>query len=316
MNRPALPPIEVMPRDISAYARGNMGVDYVHAIDSGRPGPTVVVNGLTHGNEFCGMTAVTWLLDQGVRPLRGKLILSLSNVAAYESFDPSDPLKSRFLDRDMNRVWNDALLDSDDPAQEVRRARALRPIFAQADALLDIHSTTYAVPGMLIYQDMPKAHALAAHIHAPLHHLISKGGLHAGGLLKEYGAFSDPLRPNVALVVECGQHFARSSGAVALGTAVRFLDYFGMIEADLAMQYAPDGGAPRRYRITAVLAAQSDDFSFAAPFQGFEEVNEGDLIARDGATEIRAPYDRCAIVMPKARPEKGKEVMTLAQRLG
>lgn len=315
MNRPVLPPIEVMPKDITPYRRGNTGIDYVHHINSGKPGPLVALVGLTHGNEFCGMTAVTWLLDQGFMPLHGSLILALANVDAYHSFDAERPLVSRFIDRDMNRVWNDALLDSDEDGVELRRARALRPILSSVDALLDIHSTTYAVPDMLIYQDLPKANALASRIRAPLHHLTSRGGLHSGGLLKEYGAFSDPTRPNAALVVECGQHFAAASGEVAKGTAIRFLDAFGMVSADLAAAHLGEQGNLKRYMITDVLLAESDDFKFSQPFVGFEELAAGELIARDAGREIRAPYERCAIIMPKAEPQKGKEVMTLAQRL-
>jgi predicted deacylase len=91
MTDEPLPAIEVMPRDLSAYRRGNTGIDYVHRFESGRPGPHVMVNALTHGNEFCGMVAATHLLDAGVRPLRGTLTVSLANVAAYESFDPRGP---------------------------------------------------------------------------------------------------------------------------------------------------------------------------------------------------------------------------------
>jgi hypothetical protein len=50
---------EVLPRDLSTYKRGNIGVDYVHRFESGRPGPHVRINALTHGNEFCGITVVT-----------------------------------------------------------------------------------------------------------------------------------------------------------------------------------------------------------------------------------------------------------------
>src|SRR5690606_18073998 len=95
-----LPPIEITPKDISAYRTGNRGVDYVHTLESGRPGPHVIVNALTHGNEFCGMVAVTHLLEQGIRPLRGKLTLVFANVDAYHRFDPASPFDSRFVDRD------------------------------------------------------------------------------------------------------------------------------------------------------------------------------------------------------------------------
>ena len=47
-------PIEVRPPDITAYRASPTGVDYVHVFDSGQPGPTVMVQALTHGNEFCG----------------------------------------------------------------------------------------------------------------------------------------------------------------------------------------------------------------------------------------------------------------------
>ena len=51
------PALEVLPRDISAYRAGNTGIDYVHRFESGKPGPHVLINALTHGNEFCGMVA-------------------------------------------------------------------------------------------------------------------------------------------------------------------------------------------------------------------------------------------------------------------
>ena len=87
-TNPPLPPIEIQPRDLQPYRRGNTGIDYVHRFESGKPGPHVMVNALTHGNEFCGMVAATHLLDTGVRPKIGTLTVSFANVAAYQSFHP------------------------------------------------------------------------------------------------------------------------------------------------------------------------------------------------------------------------------------
>ena len=100
------PPVfEVLPRDLSSYRQGNVGVDYVHRFESGKPGPHVLINALTHGNEICGMVAATHLLDTGIRPLVGTLTISFANVAAYESFDPARPFESRQLVHNLNRVW-------------------------------------------------------------------------------------------------------------------------------------------------------------------------------------------------------------------
>src|SRR3546814_16724142 len=100
-----LPPIELTPKDLSSWRTGNRGVDYVHTFDSGRPGPHVIAYALTHGNEFCGMIAVTHLLEQGTRPLRGKLTLSFAKVEPYHRVDAATPLDSRFVWRTIDTVW-------------------------------------------------------------------------------------------------------------------------------------------------------------------------------------------------------------------
>ena len=139
----ALPVIEVLPRDLLAYRHGNVGIDYVHRFESGRPGPHVLVNALTHGNEWCGMHVVCRLLDAGLRPRTGRLTLSLANVAACEA-GGADGTGSRFVDRDFNRLWHDDLLTADTQSVEARRAHALRPIVATVDRLLDLPNVIVA----------------------------------------------------------------------------------------------------------------------------------------------------------------------------
>ncbi len=310
-----LPPIELVPRDLSAYRKGNRGVDYVHSFDSGLPGPHVMINALTHGNEFCGMVAVTHLLDQGIRPLRGKLTLSFANIEAYGRFDPAKPFESRFVDRDFNRIWDDALLDGADDNVELRRARELRAIFAEGDALLDIHSTSYAVPPMLIHEPLAKYDALSRHLHSPLHHVLLPGVMHPGRPLIQFGAYGQADSAALGVVVECGQHFAATSGPLAISVTMRFLSFFGMISPDLAAQYGPEAGEPKRYEVTRVVVAQSADFRFVKPWVGFEELEEGELIALDGETELRAPFPRCTVIMPTRRIQQGRDVVSLARPL-
>ena len=56
-------PIELQPPDLARWRTGNVGVDHVQRIDSGRAGPTVMLQALTHGNELCGAIALDWLLS-------------------------------------------------------------------------------------------------------------------------------------------------------------------------------------------------------------------------------------------------------------
>jgi len=128
-----VPDLEVLPRDISAYREGNTGIDYVHRFESGKPGPHVLINALTHGNEICGMVAATHLLDTGVRPVVGTLTVSFAHVEAYNAFDPAKPFDNRQIVHNLNRVWSDEWLDGPEDSPELRRARELRPVVAAAD---------------------------------------------------------------------------------------------------------------------------------------------------------------------------------------
>ena len=72
-------PIELEAPDISAYKRGNTGIDYVHQFDSGKNGPHVMISAIVHGNELCGAVALDHLFRNEVRPIKGKLSLAFMN---------------------------------------------------------------------------------------------------------------------------------------------------------------------------------------------------------------------------------------------
>ncbi len=135
-------PVEVSFPDIRPYAAGNTGIAYVHAFDSGLPGPHVVVNALTHGNEVCGAIAVAGPCSTtACGRAAGRLTLAFANVDAYATFDAARPDASRFVDQDFNRVWTAAVLDDTTrDSSGLRRARAMRPVIDTVDLLLDLHS--------------------------------------------------------------------------------------------------------------------------------------------------------------------------------
>lgn len=311
------PPIEVLPRDISAYAQGNTGIDYVHRLDSGKPGPTVMVNALTHGNEFCGVTAVTALLEAGLKVTAGKILLSFANVAAYRRFDTDRPSLSRFVDRDMNRIWDDAVIDAEPADTETHRARALRPVLRDVDVLLDLHSTIFGHHAFWVLDPLPKAIALAASLPVPGRRVVlDVNGMQGRGLF-HYGRFGDPSDTPVGLVAECGQHWAARSGDVALAATVDLLAALGSIDRGTAdaLRPAVAEDPPAEFRTTVEIAAKSDRFRPARAFEGFEAVDEGEVIAWDGDTPVRAPHADCHILIARPHPKRGGEAMTLGRKV-
>ena len=168
-------PIELERPDITPLRHSASGVDYVQVLDSGQPGPNVMVQALTHGNEICGAIALCWLWARGVRPLRGTLTLALANVAAYARFDARDPHASRFVDEDYNRVWADDCLSGQRDSVELRRARLLRPFVDAADYLLDIHSMHQPCRPIMVCGQRDKNADFARELGVPADLLIDTG---------------------------------------------------------------------------------------------------------------------------------------------
>jgi predicted deacylase len=306
MNRPAF---EVLPRDLTPYRAGNTGIEYVHRFESGKPGPHVLINGITHGNEFCGMVAVCHLLDSGVRPKVGTLTLSFGNVAAYESFDPDRPFDSRQITHNLNRIWSAEQLDGSEDSVELRRARAMRPAVAAADHILDIHSTSHDVVPFWVYPAFERNAAVANALPRPDVHLLMPPGLGSGTPITRYGAHGRADGKGSALVVECGQHFKRSSAELATEVALNVLGHFKLIDREVP----PPAQPPRRFELLRTHVVRHTDFRFSRPVIGFETFAKGELIATDGDEEIRSPLDDCTIFMPTRQPIVGREGVYLTR---
>ncbi|MDM0113353.1 succinylglutamate desuccinylase/aspartoacylase family protein [Variovorax sp. J22R133] len=306
-----LPPLEVLPRDISAYRKGNTGVDYVHRFESGQPGPHVLINALTHGNEICGMVAATHLLDTGVRPKIGTLTVSFAHVEAYNAFDAKQPHENRQIVHNLNRIWSDDWLDGPENSPELQRARELRPVVAAADHILDIHSTSQPVDPFWVYPAFARNTKVAMAIGRPSIHLVMPKGLGSGTPLIQHGRHGeDAGTAGAALVVECGQHFLKSAADMATRVSLDFLAHFGLVDRDPA---APAPPRQRRFELLETRMIKTKSFRFVKPFVGFEVFSEGELIATDGEDEIRAPCDHCTILMPARLPIVGREAVYLSR---
>ncbi len=292
--------VELVPPDISAYRLGNTGVEYITTFDSGKPGPHVMVNAVTHGNELCGAIALDRLFKMDVHPKRGKLTLAFANVAAFHSFDPALPHASRFIDEDFNRVWTPAVLDGSRQSVELTRARAMRPVIDQIDFLLDIHSMHDPHGPVMISGPLDKGIDLSKQTGVP-EFIVADAGHANGTRMRDYGGFGDPASHKAALLVECGQHWERASEILAWQTIWRFLRAVDVVDVALAESQIDTTPQPvqKVVRVTQTVIASGKDFKFAEGLHGLSIVpKRGDLIAIDGGRPVPAPYDNCVLIMP------------------
>lgn len=295
--------IELTPPDLSRWREGNTGVEYVHTFASGQPGPHVMVNAITHGNEICGAITVDRLLDMtraGLRPARGTLTLSFANIRAYQNWNPDNPHANRFVDEDFNRVWTPDTLDGPRQSTELTRARAMRPVVESVDLLYDIHSMHNPHGPVMICGPHDKGIELAKAVGVPEFIVSDKG--HANGTrMRDFAGFGDPASPKNALLVECGQHWEAAAAEVSWQSTWRFLKVSGIFEGPVCEREIPPGAVPTQkvVKVSEAIIANTTDFRFAEGLSGLSVVaKKGDLIGTDGGQPVTAPYDDCVLIMP------------------
>ncbi|MDE2319032.1 MAG: succinylglutamate desuccinylase/aspartoacylase family protein [Rhodospirillales bacterium] len=308
--QPGLPvfAVEIVPPDLSLYLAGNTGIPGFTCLDSGLAGPHVVLVSLIHGNEFAGAIVLKALLDSGFQPLRGKLTLGFANLAAYGRFDAANPIASRFVEEDMNRVWDDYALFGMRRSAELERAREIKPIIDSADILLDLHSMLWPADPVLLCGGGPRGRALGLAVGTP--ELVVADTGHAGGKrLIDYGRFTEGSPQGAAcLLVEAGQHWRQEAVEQSRATICAVLRMAGMMPGA-----APT--SPGRFaEVVKLITARTNRFGFVREFRGGEIIaRAGTLIAHDGDEEIRTPEDNLIMVMPSLKVSHGHTAVRLAR---
>lgn len=309
------PPIEVAFPDLSQHEPGNGGIPWVWSYTGDRAGPHLLLQALTHGNEVCGAIALDWLLAQQLRPTRGTLTIVFANVAAYQRFDAIDPFASRCVDEDFNRLWTAQVLDGPRDSVELRRARALRPLYDRIDYLLDLHSMSEPCAPLAMVGSQSRSVDLARALGVPQHIVVDRGHA-AGKRLRDYAFFDDAGDSRTALLVECGQHWEASSPAVARQAALRMLQHFDMADREWLARHLDAAARPaqRVVEVTTTVTIATDAFRFTRPVRGLDTIaRAGTAFARDGDTEIVTPHDDCVLIMPTRRPKRGETAVRLAR---
>jgi predicted deacylase len=290
------PPIEYTFPELRPWEKGD--APYIHVKESGKPGPTVMVAALTHGNEVSGAVVVDALLSRGLKPRKGTLIFSFNNIEAYQRFDPKNPFKSRMIDEDFNRTWG--RLDQPATTRETRRAQVVRPYVERADYLLDLHSMHDDCVPLMLCGPLDRGAELAKRLGAPADIVRDRG--HAAGMrMRDYGAFGDPKSDRTALLIETGQHWRASSVVVAKDVTHRFLTETGIVEAsDLPMDWKqPAPPAQKVVQVTHAIATKRGNFTPARRFEGQEVIAKaGTVLGHDDGEAVTTPYDNCVLVMP------------------
>lgn len=309
------PPIEITVPDLERYRHGSSGIPYVVTIDSGIAGPHAVITALVHGNELSGAWALIAMLEQNIKPKHGRLSLAFVNVQAMLHFNRRQPKASRFLDHDFNRLWNRGRLDSRERSKELDRAREIRPLIESADWLLDLHSMQHAAEPLLLSGVAEKGRKLARAMGYP-RLIVADAGHYNGARMRDFGAFADLHRPETAMLVECGQHWAKSSIDIAITSCRQFLAAIELVETPHLDRLGrrPKPGPQQVIEVTAAMTVEKGPFRFSRSVKGLDVIAKaGTIFAYDGDMPVATPYDDCVLIMPSQRLSRGLTAVRLGR---
>ena len=312
--QPPLPPFEVRltAPDIGRWIPGNTGIAGFTTYAARLPGPHVALLALAHGNEIAGAIVLDHLLCADLMPARGRLTFGFVNLAAYERFDPRHPTASRFVDEDINRVWDAAVLDGPRHSTELDRAREIRPLIDTVDVLFDLHSMLWPSDPLILCGTSVKGRTLALSAGVP-DLVVADHGHASGKRLIDYARFADPDTPYAASLVEAGQHWDPATVDTMMHSVAGLFQHLNLTVPNPALPQ-PCVKKQRFAEVTMAVTAATGNFAFVQPYRGGDVIpRRNTLIALDGETEIRTPHDDCLLVMPSLRPSRGHTAVRLAR---
>ena len=235
--------VRICQPDIARWVGGNTGIAGLTTLESHCPGPHVALFSLMHGNELAGAVVLDRLLRDGLSPTRGKLSFGFLNLAAFDRFDPLRPTASRFIDEDMNRVWDETILNGPRHSIELDRAREIRSFVDSVDVLLDLHSMLWPSEALILSGVPEKGRALARAIGTPSTVVADYGHVN-GRRLIDYPRFSSPATPYAGCLVEAGQHWEQSTVDTIMHSVAGLLRHLDIVGPDAPLPPLPR--SPRR----------------------------------------------------------------------
>jgi predicted deacylase len=263
---------------------------------AGAPGPTMILTCLTHGHEACGLAPLWYLLQQEdlQKHLRGTLLLCVNNpepASAYFAEGPDgDPRVHRYRDIDMNRLPRNAEdLASGDTA-ELRRLRALLPVYAQADIGVDFHGFPYPGDSMTIDvkgddADVERlSDAMPVLLHAT-NMVEVQDGFPVG---QWYGGFA---RSIPVIEVECGMNEDPVAFAVGIRCGLSALISTGMLDLPHTLVPMPQD----IYRLRSSIKVPDRSYVLPRTFAALERLPAGTVIAEGDGEPIVVQEERYSL---------------------
>ena len=251
--------------------------------DSGKPGSTVCIVGGVHGDEHCGLNAISLLEKKliEIKLLRGRLLTLMANLEAVR-------LQRRFVDFDLNRAFG----NPDFFGYESQLVKSFTPHLIGIDYLLDLHSTSAPTK--------PFCAGTLTETHLQMFQMTGlEVYTHGWEVHRGYTMLIDEVNRlgGIGLIVECGKTGDSQTDQIAYHTAVRFLQGLKMLSAF----QLPPPESHTIVRIEDTIKAKTEKFIFTRHFENLNPVEASEVVAYDNGQPVAYPHE-----FLMAMPSQGK----------
>lgn len=258
------------------------------------PGPVSIILAGVHGDETCGVAALSYLLPV-LTVERGTVLIGLGNPRAVLA-------GQRFMETNLNRLFCD---DSQLSAREINtyeyeRAQYLKKYLNQTSALLDIHASN--TPGSQPFI-ICESGAKGIIEYLPMNLVVSGfDAVQPGG-----SDYFMNRQGKIGICVECGYIGDPLSMVTAKKSIIAFLQARGHNAGSIQ---------PNRQsylQINFLYKTKTANFVLAKSFADFECVAVGQLIGFDGEEKIFC-NQAGVILFARSRSSVGAEAFLLGEK--
>lgn len=260
----------------------------VRVLDSGVPGPHVVVIGGMHGDEPSAVRFLEGVLSgqEELKPDRGKLSVVIANPTAYKR-------GVRAVNLNLNSMLTTAEVEPG-PQPEFKSARLLMNLLVESDTCIDLHEHKDVGVGSIVmapFSLASTASSLGADLFVHGLEVVEPGATDA--YMAEVG------RPGICL--ELGHH-QEDNTAMAREAVRQFLSLTGVLDINEVPPLKP-----RIARARSLLVRQTSQFNFAPHVRSGEMLPPG-VFAWDGSEELYADEHAMGILFPRPKRPVGSSV--------
>lgn len=265
-------------------------LDQIVTVDSGVPGPTVVILAGVHGNEVAGIELVkNYIQTRCLNILKGKMHFAFGNPKAIAG-------NTRFTEVDLNRQFASTVQNT--TTYEYSRAQFLKKLFQSADVLIDLHASFTAQTNPFIICERNAINIIKS---MPISTIcFGLDAVQPGGTdyyMNQIG--------KIGICIECGYLDDANGVQVADQCVKSALKALGMTQAE-TLPMVPQ----QLFDAYIQYYSKTDCCTLSKQFADFEVVLQGQLLATDGAIEVRAEQDS-SILFAHSVKASHKEVFVL-----